>query len=85
MAAERIKKGDINLCGSNDERRFVEKSTKTITCNRRFSKSLAWGSPPHKKMAKRYLTKAALRRVTEVEEITWQAFMESDFSRQPKL
>jgi hypothetical protein len=43
------------------------------------------GLPPHKKMAKRYLTKAALRRVTEVEEITWQAFMESDFSRQPKL
>lgn len=36
--------------------------------------------PPHKKMAQRYLTKAALRSVTEIEEITWQAFMESDFS-----
>lgn len=80
MAVERIKKGDINLCGSNDGRRFVEKSTKTIIYNRRFSKSLAWGSPPHKKIAQRYLTKAALRRVTEIEEIAWQAFMESDFS-----
>lgn len=38
------------------------------------------GAPPHKKMAQRYLTKAALRSVTEIEEITWQAFMESDFS-----
>jgi len=42
-------------------------------------------SPHHKKMAQRYLTKAASRSVTEIEEITWQAFMESDFSRQPKL
>jgi hypothetical protein len=38
------------------------------------------GLPPHKKIAQRYLTKAALRRVTEIEEIAWQAFMESDFS-----
>ena len=43
------------------------------------------GVPPHKKIAQRYLTKVALRRVTETEEITWQAFMESDFSSEPKL
>jgi hypothetical protein len=38
------------------------------------------GLPPHKKIAQRYLNKAALRSVTEIEEITWRALMESDFS-----
>lgn len=44
-----------------------------------YSASRWHGAPLHKKIAQRYLTKVALRRVTEIEEITWQAFMESDF------
>lgn len=58
---------------------LLKKPTKTIIYDRLFSKSLAWGSPPQKN-SPRYLTKVALRRVTEIEEITWQAFMEGDFS-----